>query len=116
MSKLYNINLYSTVLIISIFFLVYLEKIKADEEVKIISDQISIDEFNEKIIASGDAIAINENNIKLKSDEIIYNRKESTIDANGNVVINDELNNTFFFEKLSSTDNLNQMSGNEVIM
>ena len=70
-------------------------KIKADQEIKIYADKIYIDEIN-IITATGDAIAIDKNDNKIKADKLYYDRKNSSLKATGNVIINDELNNIFF--------------------
>ena len=66
-------------------------EIKADQEIKIYADEISIDQENEKISAFGNAIAINQNKVRINSDKLIYNRKQKSLKADGNVIINDEI-------------------------
>ncbi|MBD1141940.1 LPS-assembly protein LptD [Pelagibacterales bacterium SAG-MED32] len=83
----------------------------ADQKINIFADEIKVDKVGEKVKASGNAIAVNENDIKINADEITYNRAESKLDASGNVILNDEQKNTFFFDKLSSSNNLNDVNG-----
>ena len=72
-------------------------KIKADQEIRIIADKIEVNETDQVVNASGDVIAISENGTKIKSDRIIYSEINSKIDAEGNIVLNDTDGNTFFF-------------------
>lgn len=97
-----------------ILFLCNYVEIKADQEIKIYADEISIDQENEKISAFGNAIAINQNKLRINSDKLIYNRKQKSLKADGNVIINDESQNTFFLEELKSNNNFNEISGNKV--
>ena len=99
---------------IILFFICSYGVVIAEQTIKIYADEINLDEIDQKITASGDAIAINENELKIKSDKIIYNRESKNLDAFGNVIINDESENTFFLEKLSSSSNLNKVSGKSI--
>ena len=56
---------------IILFFTYSYSSVIAEQTIKIYADEINIDESDQKIVASGDAIAINENKIKIKSDKII---------------------------------------------
>ena len=96
------------------FFMLCYNAIKAEENIKIYADEIRVDEFNEEVIATGDAIAVNENNIKVKSDNLIYEKRKNHLEANGNIIINDQMNNTFFLDQLDASDNLNKISGKTV--
>ncbi len=97
-----------------IFFIFYNNFSNADQKVNIYADEIKTNELEEKISAFGSAIAINENNVKIKANELVYSKKESKLDAFSNVVLNDEMDNTFFFDELSASDNLNQINGSKV--
>tara|TARA_A100001015_G_scaffold42166_1_gene46190 strand:- start:525 stop:2537 length:2013 start_codon:yes stop_codon:yes gene_type:complete len=88
--------------------------ISAEEKIKIYADEIEVDEVNEKVKAAGDAVAINEDNIKIQSNELSYYKSKLFLEANGNVVINDQLNNTFFLDEVNATDNFSIISGKAV--
>tara|TARA_A100001011_G_scaffold399625_1_gene509192 strand:+ start:933 stop:3020 length:2088 start_codon:yes stop_codon:yes gene_type:complete len=114
MPAIFSMNIRFILIIFLILSLYINSNVVAEQTLNIYADEFSIDEANEKIIATGDAIVINENKTKIKSDLIIYNQKEKVLNAEGNVIINDEENNTFFLEQLSSSDDLNNISGKQV--
>ena len=114
MSYLARINKQYFVGFLVLFFICSYSAVIAEQAIKIYADKISVDEIDQEITASGDAIAINENKIKIKSDKIIYNRENKNLDAFGRVIINDESENTFFLGELSSSDNLNNVSGKSI--
>ncbi len=89
-------------------------KISADQKIKIIADEIQVNNDESIIKAEGNAIADDQKNSKIKSDIIIYNEAQSLINAEGNVILNDIEGNTYFFDKLQSDDEMNHLEGNEV--
>ncbi len=101
--------------IILLFFititLVSSNKISADQKIKITADKIQVIEKEGKVIATGDAIAIDEKGSKIKSDLIIYDEIESQINAEGNIILNDNEGNTYFFNSLQSDDEIKNLSG-----
>ena len=88
--------------------------INAEEKIKIYADEVRVDEVNEKVTATGNAVAVNEDNIKIKSDKLIYNKSINYLEANGNVIINDQMKNTFFLDELNASNNFNTISGRSV--
>ena len=60
-----KINMQCVAGFIMLFFCSY-SSVIAEQTIKIYADEISVDELDQKIIATGDAIAINENEIKIK--------------------------------------------------
>ena len=55
---------------------------------------------NGNIINSKKGTAISkDSNINIKANKFLYNRNLSTLDANGNVIVNDILNNTFIYSE-----------------
>ncbi len=107
-------NVYLTLSISVIVYLLCYNIIKAEEKIKIYADKIRVDEINEEVIATGEAIAVNEDNVKIKSDKLIYEKSKNRLNANLNVIINDQMNNTFFLDQLNASDNLNIISGKAV--
>ena len=107
-------NTFLALSISALFFLLCYNVISAEEKIKIYADEIEVDEVNEKVKAAGDAVAINEDNIKIQSNELSYYKSKLFLEANGNVVINDQLNNTFFLDEVNATDNFSIISGKAV--
>ncbi len=107
-------NVFLILSVSAIIFLVCYNAIYAEEKIKIFADEIKVDEINETIKAAGDAIAINEDNIKIKSNELIYNKNKNFLEVKGNVVINDQMDNTFFLDELNATDDFSIISGKAV--
>ena len=102
------------IIIILVFSYCFISSIHANETIEIYADTIAIDDTNETVEATGDAIAVNENGIKMKSDKLLYNRNKGTLDADGNIIINDDLKNTFFFDEISASENMEKINGNNV--
>ena len=98
----------------TVIFLFFYNIINAEEKINIYANEIIVDEINEKVIAVGDAIAVNKNNVKIQSDKLIYDKSQNFLEANGNVIINDQMNNTFFLDELKSYENLSIISGKMV--
>ena len=76
MKSLEKKNIYLAFFISVIVLLLCYNVINADEKIKIYADQISVDEINEEVIAIGEAIAINEDDVKIKSDILMYEKKK----------------------------------------
>ncbi len=89
-------------------------KISAEQKIKIIADEILMNELKEEVNAQGNAIAIDDKGLKIKSDKLLYNEKYSKIIAEGNVVFNDLEGNTYFFDKLTSDDKIQNLNGNNI--
>ena len=93
-----------------VFSYYFITNIHANETIEIYADTISIDDTNETVEATGDVIAVNENGIKMKSNKLLYNKNKGTLDADGNIIINDGLKNTFFFEEISASENMDKIN------
>lgn len=107
-------NAFSALYVSAIVFLFCYNVIYAEEKIKIYADEIKVDQNNEKVKATGNAVAVNEDNVKIKSDKLIYDKRKNLLEANENVIINDQMNNTFFLDELDATDNFNKILGKEV--
>ena len=81
-------------------------KISADQQIRIIADEILADDLSGQIEAMGNAVAIDEKGSKINADKIIYKEKESIISAEGNIILNDSEGNTYFFDMLESDDQI----------
>ena len=51
---------------------------------------------------------------QIKSDLIIFDRNESSISADGNIILNDTDGNTYFLDHLESDTEINNLKGNEI--
>ncbi len=89
-------------------------KIFAEQKIKIIADEIQVDRTNGTIKAAGNAIAIDENGSKIKSEFILYNEAEGLINAEGKIILNDVEGNTYFFEKLETDDKILNFNGTKI--
>ena len=81
-------------------------KISADQKIRITADEMQVEQEGQIIKAKGNAVAQNEKGLKMKSDLIFYDEKQSLIKADGNVILNDNIGNSYFFEKLESDDEI----------
>ncbi|MFL2900973.1 MAG: LPS-assembly protein LptD [Candidatus Pelagibacterales bacterium] len=97
-----------------IFILLCYNVINAEEKIKIYADEVRVDELNEKVEATGDAVAVNDDDVKIKSNKLTYDKSKNFLEANGNIIINDQMNNTFFLDELSASNNFNIISGKAV--
>ena len=86
-------------------------KISADQKIRITADEMQIEREGQIIKAKGNAVAQDEKGLKMKSDSIVYDEEQSLIEANGNIILNDSEGNTYFFEKLKSDDEINNLKG-----
>ena len=107
-------NVFLALTISLVVLLLCYNVINAEEKIKIYADEVRVDEVNEKVTATGNAVAVNEDNIKIKSDKLIYNKSINYLEANGNVIINDQMKNTFFLDELNASNNFNTISGKSV--
>ena len=114
MNSIRKKNIHIAISILAAIFLLCYNAISAEEKIEIYADEIKVDKINEEVTATGEAIAINNDNLKIKSDNLIYKKKKDFLDANGNIIINDQMNNTFFLDELNASDNLNIISGKSV--
>ena len=88
--------------------------ISADQKIKITADEIQVKQSDQSIKAVGNAVAIDEKGTKIKSDFITYDKSKSLIRADGNILLNDVDNNTYFFSKLETSENFEDIKGKNV--
>jgi LPS-assembly protein len=86
-------------------------KISADQKIRIIADEMQIEQEGQIIKAKGDAVAQDEKGLKMKSDLMVYDEKQSLIQAEGNIILNDNDGSTYFFDKVVSDDKINNLKG-----
>ena len=111
--KKYKIHFYLTLTIYCLFlFYVNASIAQSDEknEILINADKLEIFNNGEKIVAKGNTTAETET-FSASSNEINYEKKHDRINANGDVVIKDELENIYFFDWFSTNKNFSEAKG-----
>ena len=115
MTELLNLKYFY---IIFFFFITLLilssNKISADQKIKIIADEIKVKENNNKIEASGNAVAQDEKGAKINSDFLSYDKNQSLINAEGNIILNDIDGNTYFFDEHVAEENIRNLKALEL--
>ena len=86
-------------------------KISADQKIRITADEMQVEQEGNIIKAKGNAVAQDEKGSKMKSDLIIYDEKQSLIRAHGNIILTDNEGGTYFFEKLETDKEINDLKG-----
>tara|TARA_B000000557_G_scaffold133196_1_gene107995 strand:+ start:389 stop:2485 length:2097 start_codon:yes stop_codon:yes gene_type:complete len=87
-------------------------KISADQKIRITADEIQVEQEGQIIKARGNAVAQDEKGVKMKSDSMIYDEKQSLISADGNIILNDNNEgSTYFFERVESDDEIKNLKG-----
>ena len=105
---------YVIVFLYIILILISSNKISADQKVRILADEVTVEENNGDVEARGDAIAISEKGTRVKSDLIRYNENEGKFVAEGNIILNDIEGNTYFFDNLISDNEINDFKGTNI--
>ncbi len=88
-----------------------INKIKADQEINLKADTITVKDNGQIVEAKGNALAIDEKNQTISSDIIIYNKVNDELTAKGRVVINDSNDNTYFIDRLISSNGIDDVKG-----
>ena len=78
-------------------------KISADQKIRITADEMQIEQEGQIIKAKGNAVAQDEKGLKMKSNSMLYDEERSQIKAEGNVILNDNIGNTYFLKSLKQT-------------
>ena len=91
---------YIIVLSFATLTIVTSNKISADQQIKIIADEIRVNKIDSTVEASGNAQAVEEKGSKLKSEFILYDEEKALISAEGNVVFNDVEGNRYYIHKI----------------
>ncbi len=115
MIQLLKLKSFYLIIYLSIIILVLaIVKIKADQNITIYADEILTDNIKEEIFANGDAIATDNKNTKIKAEELYYNKKNSYFQASGNVIVNDQHDNSFFIDHVTSEGKFENIKGKNV--
>ncbi len=108
-------NFYFVFYIFIVLVIFISNNLKAEQEIKIIANEVFINQEKEIIEAQGDVLIIGKK-IKSKSDSVIYNKNSGEIDANGNVSVLDEFGNHYFFENLKTNDDFTSLDATNIKM
>ena len=88
-------NFYFVIYVFAILFILINNNLRAEQEFKIFSNQIFVDQEKNTITGKGNVLIIG-HNISSKANEIIYSRDDGLIEAKGNVALKDEYGNNYF--------------------
>ena len=105
---------YIIVFLYIVLILVSSNKISADQKVRILADEVKVEENSGNIEARGNAIAISEKGTKIKSDLIKYSDNDGKFIAEGNIILNDLNGNSYFFNNLVSDNEINEFEGTNI--
>ena len=114
MNSFFPAFIYFSILSIVIFSLNITTHINADQEIQIFADKLVTEKNEDKIEASGNAVIINSDGTKIKADKIIYDTKQENAIAEGNVILNDLNNNTYFLNEMRTYDSSETIRGTNV--
>ena len=106
-------NFYFVIYAFTILFILINNNLKAEQEFKIISDQIFVNQEKNTITGKGNVLIIGEK-ISSKANEIIYSRDDGLIEAKGNVALKDEYGNNYFTDLLVTKDDFSSLNANNV--
>ena len=112
MNKNYIKKILLIYLLINIFIFITIFLARAND-IDITADEISVDNNKEIINANGNVLVQNDK-IKLRSDNIKYLKKYKLLEASKNIHIQDEYNNNYYSESLISSDELTDISAKNV--
>ena len=106
-------SFYFIIYIFTVLLVLINNNLKAEQEIKIISDKISVDNENDTIHATGNVLILGDK-IFSRSDEIIYNKKIKQIKSNGKIDFKDEYENSYFLNELVTNDSFTEFSADSV--
>ena len=107
-------SVYFIFYIFIVISLLSINKIQADQKVRIIADQIKSTANGKIIEAKGNAVAINESGEKIITNKMTYNKETKELNADGNIIFNDIEKNTFFMDSLIAKNEMEYLEGSEV--
>ena len=107
-------SVYFIFYIFIVISLLSINKIQADQKVRIIADQIKSTANGKIIEANGNAVAINESGEKIITNKMTYNKETKELNADGNIIFNDIEKNTFFMDSLIAKNEMEYLEGSEV--
>ena len=102
-------NFYFIIFVFTTLLILVNNNLKADQEFKIISDQLQIEEGRNKINAEGDVI-ISGDKMSSKADIVIYYKDKGILEAEGNISLIDEFNNYYFLDRMTIADDFSYLN------
>ena len=91
-----------------------INKIKADQDIVITADEILVRENGKIIEANGNVFVEDEKNQSLQSEFIHYNKTEKKLTASNDVVFTDQEENIYHLDNFNSENNIENIKGNNV--
>ncbi len=98
--------------VIHLFFILLIlanNSLKAEQELKIISDELLTDKEKNTINAKGD-VYISTEEISSRANNVIYKKNEGIIEANGNIFLKDKFGNSYFLDEMTVKDDFSYLN------
>ena len=102
-------NFYFVIFIFITLLIFINNNLKADQEFRIVSDKLQINEEEERINAHGNVIILGEQ-ISSKADEVIYYQNKGVLEAKGNISLKDEFGNYYYLDEMTVTDDFSYLN------
>ena len=83
--------------------------LKADQELKIISDELLINKEENIVNAKGD-VFISAKEMSSKANDVIYKKNEGIIEAKGEISLNDKFGNSYFLDEMIVKDDFSYLN------
>ena len=106
-------NFYFVIYAFVVLLILINNNLRAEQEFKIFSNQIFVDQEKNTITGKGNVLIIGDN-ISSKANEIIYSKDDGLIEAKGNVTLQDEYGNNYFTDLLVTKDDFSSLNANNV--
>ncbi len=100
-------------LIINTVFLISILFARANNEIEIIAEEISLDKKTNIIDAEG-KVLIQNKELLINSDKVIFDKSKNSIKATNNVKINDKYNNNYYSDNFKSNDDFSNASADNI--
>lgn len=99
--------------LINFIFLITILFAKANDEIDISAQEILLDKKNKIINAKGN-VFIQNNQLSINADKVIFYKNENSFKASKNVSISDEFNNKYYSDSFNSNDKFSTASAKNV--
>ena len=106
-------NFYFVIYAFLILLILINNNLKADQEFKIISDQLVVDKDKNTINAKGDVLILGKE-MSSKSNKVIYKKNEGIIEAKGDISLKDKFGNNYFLDKMTVKDDFSYLNADNV--
>lgn len=108
-------NFYLIIYTFIVLLILINNSLKAEQEIKIIADQISIDKEKNIIHATGDVLILGKK-IHSRSNDIVYEKNIGKIRSNGKIDFKDQYGNNYFLNDLVTNDEFTEFNASSVKM